>query len=166
MTKLAESKVAKAPLPRLKEWTHDRQGLEITFPIVSPSAPMNIAFGPFNYEREPFQMVRFITADLLDDKYGVIAISGDVFQPAENWWLLIPTHHVSDLVHPNSLRRCLENLRTVSTPDLILCFHIIEYYPGKVSFQWWFELIIAILPTFLVFASRMNGHIPFLSLFR
>ena len=37
-------------------------------PITVPPLPANIAFGPFNYEREPIQIVRCIPADLLHDK--------------------------------------------------------------------------------------------------
>ena len=53
-------------------------------------------------------------------------IAADVIQPAQHRGLLIIANHVSDLVHPNSLRSGLEILRTVSTPDFILCFHIID----------------------------------------
>ena len=71
-------------------------------------------------------MVRCITADLLRDKYGIIARAGDVYQIVRHWWLLITDNRVSDLVHANSLRSCLENLRTTTTLDLILCFHIVR----------------------------------------
>ena len=80
-------------------------------------------------------MVRCITADMLCDKCGMIAISGDVYHPAKNWWQLITVHEVSDLVHPNSLRSCVENLPTVSTPDLTLDFHIKNLYFRKVKSQ-------------------------------
>ena len=76
-------------------------------------------------------MVRCITADLLHDTNEVVATPGDIYRPAKNWWLLITAYRVSDLVHPNSLRSCLENLRTPTTPDLILCFHIIDLYREK-----------------------------------
>ena len=148
MTQLSKYEVATAPCPRFKEWTHDRRGLEFSLPAIVSPVPMNIAFGPFNYEREPIQMVRCITADLLHNKYGITATEGDVCQPAQDWWLLGTAYQVSHLVHPKNLRSCFENLCTVSTPDLILCFHIIDLYRGKVKFQWWFELIIAFLPHF------------------
>ena len=51
--------------------TSDGKGLEFTLATVMPPVPSNIAFGPFNFEREPVQMVRCITADLLCDKYGI-----------------------------------------------------------------------------------------------
>ena len=94
MTKLNESEVTRAPCPRFKEWTHNRNGLEFTLPVTIPPDPPNIAFGPFNYEREPLQMVRCITADLLHDKYGIEARAGDVYQPIRHWWLLITANRV------------------------------------------------------------------------
>ena len=123
MANLNESEVARAPFPRFKEWTHGHHGLEFTLPFRIPHAPINIALGPFNYEREQVQMVRCITADLLHEKNRIAA---DVIQPAQHRGLLIIANQVSDLVHPNSLRSGLEILRTVSTPDFILCFHIID----------------------------------------
>ena len=120
----------------------------IRLPVTIPQVPPNVEFGPFNYEREPVQMVRCITADLLHDKYNVIITPGILFQPANNWWLLISANKTTDLVRPNDLRSCLDNLRTATTPDLILCFHIVDLYRGKVKFQWWLELIIAIFAQF------------------
>ena len=79
-------------------------------------------------------MVRCITADLLYDKNGIV----------HHWCLLIIANRVSDLVHRNSLRSCLENLRTTATSDLILCFHIVDLYRGKMKLQWWFELMVSI----------------------
>ena len=69
LEKLSLPGVAKAPCPRFKEWTSDGKGLEFTLATVMPPVPSNFAFGPFNFEREPVQMVRCITADLLCDKY-------------------------------------------------------------------------------------------------
>ena len=148
MAKVSESEVTRAPCPRFKEWTHDHYGLQFTLPITIPPTPPNIAIGSFNYKREPVQMIRCITADLLHDKYGIIARAGDVYQPIRHWWLLITANRVSDLVHPNSLCSCLENLRTTATSDLIICFHIIPIIRGKVKFQWWFELLISIFAQF------------------
>ena len=85
MTKLSDSKVTRAPCPRFKEWTNDHNGLDMILPVIIPPAPPNIAFGTFNYEREPVQMVRCITADLLHDKYGIIARAGDVYQPIRHY---------------------------------------------------------------------------------
>ena len=148
LSKMKDSTIAKAPCPRFKEWTLDIHGLEFTLPINVPPLPGNIAFGPFNYEREPIQMVRCIPADLLHDKYNVIAIPGDVYQPATDWWLLITAPRVSDLVDPLILNACLESLRTMASPDRITCFHVIDLYRGKVKFEWWLELIIAVLSNF------------------
>ena len=128
MTKLSESEVPRAPCPRFKEWTHDHYDLEFTLSITIPPTPPNVAFGPLNYEREPVQMVRCITADLLYDKHGIVARAGDVYQPIRHWWLLITANRVSDLVKLNSLRSCLENLRTLATSELIVCFHMMDSY--------------------------------------
>ena len=78
LLKMKDSTIAKTPSPRFKEWTYDPNGLEFTLPITVPPLPANIAFGPFNYEREPIQMVRCIPVDLLHDKYNVAAKPGDV----------------------------------------------------------------------------------------
>ena len=43
---------------------------------------------------------------------------------------------------PLHLLSCLEGLRTLTTADLILCFHIVDWYRGKAKFAWWLELII------------------------
>ena len=61
-------------------------------------------------------------------------------------WLLL--HEWIQLVDPSHLQACLENLRTLTTADLILCFHIIDWYRGKVKFAWWMELIIACFATY------------------
>ena len=58
LARMKSSTIAKAPSPRFKEWTHDLQGMEFTISITIPPLPPNIALGPFNYEREPIQMVR------------------------------------------------------------------------------------------------------------
>ena len=82
LEKLSSPGVAKAPCPRFKEWTSDGKGLDFTLATVMPPVPSNIAFGPFNFEREPVQMVRYITADLLGDKYGIHVDPGGVYIPA------------------------------------------------------------------------------------
>ena len=71
LQRIAVPSVAKAPCPRFKEWTSDGKGLEFTLATVVPPVPPSIVFGPFNFEREPIQMARCITADLLLDQYGV-----------------------------------------------------------------------------------------------
>ena len=113
-----------------------------------PPVPNNIAFGPFNFEREPVQMARCITADLLCDKYGVQVEPGGVYSPAPHWWLLVTAPRVETIVEPLHLVSCLESLRTLITTDLILCFHIIDWYRGKVKFAWWLELIITCFTTY------------------
>ena len=143
LQKLAVPWVAKAPCPRFKEWTSDGKGLDFTLATVLPPVPANIVFGPFNFEREPVQMPRCITADLLHDKYGVQIEPGGVYNPAPHWWLLVSAPHVEALVDPACLLSCLESLRTSTTTELILCFHIIDWYRGKIKFAWWLELIIA-----------------------
>ena len=53
--------------PGFKEWSSDGKGLEFTLATVMPSVLTSIVFGLFSFEREPVQMVRCITADLLCD---------------------------------------------------------------------------------------------------
>ena len=146
--KLSLPGVEKAPCPRFKEWTSDEKGLEFTLPTVMPPVPNNIAFGPFNFEREPVQMARCITADLLCDKYGVQVEPGGVYSPAPHWWLLVTAPRVETIVGPLHLLSCSESLRTLTTTDLIICFHIVDWYRGKVKFAWWLELIITCFATY------------------
>ena len=134
--------VAKAPCPQFKEWTSDGKGLEFTLATVVPPVPPNIVFGPFNFEREPVQMARCITTDLLLDRYGVEVEPGGVYSPAPHWWLLGTAPRVDALVEPRHLLLCLESFRTSTTEHLILCFHLIDWYRGKLKFRWWLELII------------------------
>ena len=94
------------------------------------------------------QMVRCITADLLFDKYGVACQPGEVYRPAQFRWLLLTASHTHSLVQPDSLRCCVENLRTVVTEQLILCFYIVDLYRGKLNFRWWLELIITLFANF------------------
>ena len=148
LEKLSLPGVEKAPCPRFKEWTSDEKGLEFTLPTVMPPVPNNIAFGPFNFEREPVQMARCITADLLCDKYGVQVEPGGVYSPAPHWWLLVTAPRVETIVEPLHLLSCLESLRTLTTTDLILCFHIVDWYRGMVKFAWWLELIITCFATY------------------
>ena len=54
----------------------------------------------------------------------------------------------SDFVDPLTLHTSLESLRTMASPNKITCFHVIDLYRGKVKFEWWLELIIAILSSF------------------
>ena len=107
-----------------------------------PPVPPSIVFGPFNFEREPVQMARCITADSLLDRYGVEVELGGVYSPAPYWWPLVTASRVDALVNPQHLLLCLESLRTSTTENLILCFHLIDWYRGKVKFRWCLELII------------------------
>ena len=68
---------------------------------------------------------------------------GGVYSPAPHWWLLVTAPRVEAIVEPLHLLSCLEGLRTLTTADLILCFHIIDLYRGKVKFAWRLEVIIA-----------------------
>ena len=128
--------VAKAPCPRFKEWTSDGKGLEFTLATVVPPVPPSIVFGPFNFEREPVQMARCITSDLLLDRYGVEEEPGGVYSPAPYWWLMVTASRVDALVDPQHFLLCLESLRTSTTENLILCFHLVDWYRGKVKFRW------------------------------
>ena len=51
------------------------------------------------------------------------------------------------IVDPSHLLSCLESLRTLTSTNLILCFHIIDWY-RKVKFAWWLELLITCFTTF------------------
>ena len=73
---------------------------------------------------------------------------GGVYSPAPHWWLLVTAPRVETIVEPLHLLSCLESLRTLTTTDLILCFHIIDWYQGKVKFAWWLELIITCFTTY------------------
>ena len=55
---------------------------------------------------------------------------------------MVTASRVGALVDPQHLLLCLESLRTSTTQNLILCFHLIDWYRGKVKFRWWSELII------------------------
>ena len=131
LEELSKSKVTEEPCLRFKEWTSDLGGLEFKLAVTVPPVTPNIVFEPFNFEREPSQMVRCITADLLSDKHGVTCQPGEVYRPAQYWWLLVTASHTHSLVRPDSLRSCLESLRTVVTEEIILCFHIVAFYRRK-----------------------------------
>ena len=86
LEELSKSKIAEERCPRFNEWTSDLRGLEFTLAVTTPPVTPKIVAGPFNYEREPIQMVRCITTDLLSDKYGVTCQPGEVYRPAQYWW--------------------------------------------------------------------------------
>ena len=142
LQKLSSSGVAKAPCPRIKKGTSDERGLEFTLATVMPPVPSSIVFGQFNFEREPVQMTRCITVDLLCDKYGVHVEPDGVYSPAPHWWLLVTAPRMEAIGDPSHILSCLESVRTLTTAVLILCFHIIDWYRGKVKLAWWLELII------------------------
>ena len=71
------------PCPRFKQWTADEAGLEFTLGVTIPCMPPNFVFGPYNDEQERVEMVRCVTADLVQDKYAVITTVGDVYRPTE-----------------------------------------------------------------------------------
>ena len=142
LQQIATPGVAKAPCPWFKAWTSDGKGLEFTLATVVPPVPPSIVFGPFNFEREPVEMARCITADLLLDRYGVEVEPGGIYSSAPYWWFMVTASRVDALVDPQHLLLCLKSLRTSTTESLILCFHLIDWYRGKVKFRWWLELII------------------------
>ena len=103
LQQIAAPGVAKAPCSRFKEWTCDGKGLEFTLAtVVHPVLPA-IVFGPFIFEREPVQMARCNTADLLLDRYGVKVESGGVYSPAPYLWLMVIASRVDALVEPQHL---------------------------------------------------------------
>ena len=112
----------------------------------SHSRAPNIAFNPINYEREPIQMVRCITADILNDKYNITAVPGDVYDLTNlttNWRLMVLLSVCTQV-----LITCREGLRTMTTSTSITCFHIIDLYRGNIKFEWWLDLIITVLSNF------------------
>ena len=127
LEKLSSPGVAKAPCPQFKEWTSDGKGLEFTLATVMPPVPSNIAFGPFNFEREPVQMVRCITADLLGDKYGIHVDPGGVYSPAPHWWLLGTAPRAEAIVEPLHLLSCLEGLRTLLLDTLLSQYRLVSW---------------------------------------
>ena len=143
---LSKSKVVEEPCPRFEERTSDLRCLEFTLAVTVPPVTPNIVFGPFNFEKEPIQMVRCITADLLSDKYGVTCRPGDVYRQAQYWRLLVTASHTHSLVQPDRLRSCLESLRTVV--PVFLYFHLIDLHRGKLQFQWWLMLNITLFANF------------------
>ena len=78
-------------------------------------------------------MVRCVTTDLVSDKYGVTCESGEKYRSAQHWWLPVTASHTHSLVQHDSLRSCLENLPTVVTDELLLCFHLIDLYRENCS---------------------------------
>ena len=144
LEELSKSKVAEEPCPRFKEWRSNFRGLKYKVAVTVPPVTPYIVSGRFNFEKEPIEMVRCITADLLFDKYGVTCQPGEVYRPAQ----LVTASHAHSLVQPDSLRSCLESLRTLVTEELILCFHIIDLYREKLQFRWRLELIITLFANF------------------
>ena len=132
---MSKCEVAKAPCPPFKQWTYDNKGLEIILAVTKPPIPPNIAFGPLNVEREPIQMTRGISADLPHDKYGISVEPGGIYCPRQLLCLLVAAAQSSHLVTPETLRSCLENLRTIMPTDLIQCFQTIDSYRGKLEFS-------------------------------
>ena len=61
---------------------------------------------------------------------------------------MVTASHTHPLVQPDSLRSCLESLRTVVTAELILCFHIVDLFCGKLQFRWRLELITILFANF------------------
>ena len=145
---MSNCEVAKAPCPRLNECTHDNEGLEFTLAVKVPPLPSNIVFGSFNFERESLRIARCVTADLLHYKYGISAKAGKIYCPTQHWCLMITAAQSSDLVTTYTLRSCLENLRTITSTDLILCFKTIDSNRGKLKFSWCIKMIMTLLSNF------------------
>ena len=82
-------------------------------------------------------MVRCITAHQLWEKYHVVSLPGDVYQPTQGWCLSVISLDHSALVSPTTLLMYLENLRTLVEAENTLWFHLADIYRGKVSSQHW-----------------------------
>ena len=116
------------PNYRFKEWTpHDQGGLEFTLPAVIPPLPPSMVFGKLVLEDGSAEMIRFIAANQLEEKYGIVSPPGDVYQPTTGWWLLVQFF--------------LENLRTLVEFEDTLYFHLANIFRGKFLTQHWLQLI-------------------------
>ena len=129
------------PCLRFKEWTKDEEGLEFVLGVTMPPLPPNIVFGSSELNETNELTIRCVSADLVSDRYAVDVTIGDVFQPADNWWLLITAADSRDLVKAVDLVVCLENLRILTDKEQILCFQIFDFFRGKFHFHDWIELI-------------------------
>ena len=98
-------------------------------------------------------MIRCITAHQLWEKYQVASPPGDVYQPSQDWWLLVTSLDHFALVSPITLIMCLDNLRTLVGAQDTLCFHLADIYRGKFSSQKWLQLIA------IIFCRQAKIHI-------
>ena len=136
LARMSHHSIWSIPCPRFKQWTADETGLEFTLGVTIPCMPPNFICGPYNYEDERVEMVRCVTADLLHDKYMVDITVGDVYQPADNWWLLVTAETTNAIVKPHDLRLCHGNLRTLTDPEHVLCFQLFDFYRRKLDFRY------------------------------
>ena len=65
--------------------------------IVVPPLPPNIVFGKATSEGDQSITIRCVPADLVYDRYAVDVSVGDVYQPVDNWWLLITAESTNAL---------------------------------------------------------------------
>ena len=126
---------------RFKEWTKDEEGLEFVLGVTMPPLPPNIVFETSGEALETCLSIRCVSAELVLDQYAVNVTVGDVYQPADDWWLLITAQDSNALVRSVDLIVCLENLRTLTNKDQILGFQIFDFFRGKFHFHDWIELI-------------------------
>ena len=130
------------PNYRFKEWTqHERCGLEFTLPAVIPPLPPLIEFEKLIPEDGSTEMIRCITANQLEERYGIVSPPGDVNQPTNGWWLLVTSLDEASPVSPSTLLICLDNLRTLVEFKDTLCFHLADIFRGKFPAQHWLQLI-------------------------
>ena len=137
LEKLSSPGVTKAPCPRFKEWTSDGKGLEFTLATVMPQYP---AISRSDHSTLSGSLCKWSDASPLifsatKTEFMWTRAGFTAQHRTGGCWLLA-------IVEPLHLLSCLESLRTFTTADLILCFHIIDWYRGKVKFAWWLELII------------------------
>ena len=71
------------PNYRFKEWTADLSGLEFVIQVIIPELPPHIHFNKVG-EGEKVETIRCITADVLQNQYGVVAPPGDAYSPEES----------------------------------------------------------------------------------
>ena len=118
------------PAYRSKKWCSDHSGLEFVIATTIPELPPNFDFDSPK-QGEANEIVRCITADVLQDQYGVAAPPGNEYSAEENWWLLVTALDTNSPVVRTTLLLCLGNLSTVVDTTSSLCFLPIDHIRGK-----------------------------------
>ena len=97
-----------------------------TIPELSPNCTIE---SPKQDEME--EMVRWITADVLNDHYGVITPPGDFYSLEDKLWLLLTALDSRAPGMPTTLLMRLENLHTLVKTTETLCLLLTYYFRGR-----------------------------------